>query len=326
MMYYLQKKPYHAFLILMCLAALLSAWNGPGLGKEDKSAGTPQRLLLRDEGLSQLDYVDVSHPENNWYVPIPAGRDLQLVGKGRVLVGTGDGYEERDLKTGEKVGELTAFKGTIAARRLRNGNTLLTQLNSQGKEGIVLLEVDEKGVVKNIINYPGFPYVRLVRETAAGNFLITADDVVFEGKPDGSVIWRTNLATKRKAQHAWQAVRLADGRTLVSGGFSANLQILDKKGVLVDSISGPAAVHPYFYAGFQILKNGNMVVTNWQGHGPEMGAKGTQLLEYSPTGELLWSWKQDSTKFSSIQGVIVLDGLNLDRPYTEGKDGTMEAF
>ena len=325
-MYFLPRKLNHSLTVWLLLAVLLSAWRGSKPVEKIGSSAPPRQLLLRDEGLSQLSYVDVSHPENNWYVPLPAGRDLQLVGKGRVLVGTGDGYEEHDLKTGEKVGELTTFKGTVAARRLRNGNTLLTQLNSQGKEGIVLLEVDEKGAVKKTINYPGFDYVRLVRQTATGNFLITADDEVFEGKPDGSVVWRASLATKRKAQHAWQAVRVADGRTVVSGGFSANLQILDKEGILVDSISGPTAVHPYFYAGFQILKNGNIVVTNWQGHGPEMGAKGTQLIEYNSAGKLLWSWKQDPTQFSSIQGVIVLDGLDLNRAYSEGKDGVLEVF
>ena len=290
------------------------------------SGTTPKQLLLRDEGLSQLSYVDIAHPEKNWYVPIPTGRDLQLVGQGRVLLGTGDGYEEHDIKTGKKVGELTTFKGTLAARRLRSGNTLLTGLNWQGKEGIVLVEVGRDGLVKKTIQYPGFTYVRLVRETASGNFLITADDEVFEGKSDGTLAWRAGLDSRRKSQRAWQAVRLADGRTVVSGGYSANLQIFDKQGTLLDTLSGPADVHPYFYAGFQILKSGNIVVTNWQGHGKDMGAKGTQLLEYSPVGDLVWSWKQDADKFSSIQGVIVLDGLDLNRAYSEDQDGILAPF
>ncbi len=283
-------------------------------------------MLLRDEGLSQLSYVDLAHPENNWYVPIPTGRDMQLVGNGRVLVGTGDGYQEHEIQTGRKVAELTLFKGTIAARRLRNGNTLLTGLNWQGKSGIVLVEVDDSGAVKKTVSYPGFTYVRLVREIPSGNFLITADDVVFEGKSDRSIVWRADLAPKRKSQHAWQAVRLADGRTLVSGGFSANMQILDKNSSVIDTIGGPTEVHPYFFSGFQILKNGNIVVANWQGHGPDMGGKGNQLLEYTAAGKLVWSWQQDPNKFSSIQAVIVLDGLDPDRPHTEGKHGYLEPF
>src|ERR1043165_9544092 len=71
-----------------------------------------RKLILRDEGLSQLSYVDIAHPEKNWFVAVPAGRDLQLVGDGRVLIGTGDGYVEHDIATGNKVKELTSFKGT----------------------------------------------------------------------------------------------------------------------------------------------------------------------------------------------------------------------
>ncbi|MES2429122.1 MAG: hypothetical protein V4560_19225 [Bacteroidota bacterium] len=87
---------------------------------------TLRHFLLRDEGISQLAYIDEAHPENNWYTPIPTGRDIQLVGNGRVLVGTGNGYEEHEITTGKKVFELTSFPGTISARRLKNGNTLIT--------------------------------------------------------------------------------------------------------------------------------------------------------------------------------------------------------
>lgn len=282
-----------------------------------------RQLLLRDEGLSKLNYVDLAHPEKNYFITIPAGRDLQLVGQGRVMIGTGKGYEERDIKTGNKVAELTTFDGTIAARRLRNGHLLLVGLNWQGQKGIVLLELDQNQAVQRTINYPDFNYVRLVRETVDGNFLITSNDRVFEGKPDGSIVWQAQLTKQDKAQHAWQAQRLGNGYTLVSGGYSANFQRFDKKGVWVDSISGPPIVNPHFFAGFQILKNGNWVVANWQGHGPDHGASGTQLLEYTPTGKLVWSWKQDPQQQSSIQGVLVLDGLDLNRLHVEDAQGRL---
>lgn len=282
-----------------------------------------RQLLLRDEGLSKLNYVDLAHPERNYFVTIPAGRDLQLVGKGRVMIGTGKGYEERDIKTGDKVAELTTFDGTIAARRLRNGHIMLVGLNWQGKKGIVLLELDQNNVVQRTINYPDFTYVRLIRETIDGNFLLTSNDLVFEGKPDGTIVWQAQLTKQVKAQHAWQAQRLSNGYTLVSGGYSANFQRFDKKGVWVDSISGPPIVNPHFFAGFQILRNGNWVVANWQGHGPDHGAGGTQILEYNPAGKLVWSWKQDPKQQSSIQGVLVLDGLDLNRLHVEDAQGRL---
>ena len=285
--------------------------------------GTPKRFLLRDEGLSQLSYEDIAHPENNWYVKVPPGRDIQLVGQGKVLIGTGNGYEERNITNGEKVAELTSYPGTLSAHRLRNGNTLLTGMDWQGKKGVVLVEVDNNGAVKREIAYGGFTYLRLVRETPAGNFLVAAEDTLFEGNAAGDVLWKVKINGRRDKPHIWQAVRLPHGRTILSSGYNANLQVFDAKGKLLDTISGPAGVNPNFFGGFQVLANGNYIVTNWQGHGPSFGTSGVQLLEYNPAGKLVWSWKQDASKYSSLQGIIVLDGLNTDLLHVEGASGAL---
>jgi hypothetical protein len=306
---------YYFFLICAIVAL-------PALGQGPDSINKGRKLILRDEGLSQLSYVDLAAPQKNWFTAVPAGRDLQLIGEGRVLIGTGTGYEEREIATGNKVKELDTFKGTIAARRLRNGNTLLVGLNWQDKQGIVLVELDASAKIQKLINYPQFGYVRLVRPTPAGTFLITSDTVVFEGDANGTVLWRAKIASEKRP-HAWQAMRLSGGETVVSTGYGGNFQVFAKDGSLVKKISGPAEVNPSFYAGFQILKNGNYVVTNWQGHGPGHGDSGTQLLEYNPNGDLVWSWKQDPAKYSSLQGVIVLDGLNLKKLHVEDKDGKL---
>lgn len=282
-----------------------------------------RKLLLRDEGTSQLAYIDIANPSDNWYIKVPYGRDMQLVGQGRVLIGTGDGYEERLISNGEKVYELTSYPGTISARRLRNGNTLLVGANWQEQEGIVLVEVDSTGSVQRKIVYPGFKYVRLVRETPSGTFLVTANNNVFEGDAKGNVLWKAEVKGHDNP-HAWQAVRIGQGQTLLTSGYAANIQVLKKNGsAVITTITGPEEVHPHFYAGFQILPNGNIVVINWQGHGTENGNKGVQLLEYTPKGKLVWSWKQDPSKLSSMHAVIVLDGLDLDQLYVENANGVL---
>jgi hypothetical protein len=287
---------YRKLLVILLCTGLIS----PVLSQNP----TPKKFILRDEGLSQLSYVDVANPANNWYTTVPAGRDLQLVGQGRVLIGTGTGYEERSITTGEKVFELTSFTGTLSAHRLRNGNTLLTGMGWQGKKGVVLVEVDKHGVIKRQIAYGGFTYLRLVRETPTGTFLVAAEDTLFEGNAAGDVLWKIKINGRRDKPHIWQAIR-ANGKTIVSSGYDANLQVFDAKGKLTDTISGPTDVNPNFYGGFQILSNGNYVVTNWQGHGAKFGESGVQLLEYDPAGKLVWSWKQDAAKYSSLQGVIL---------------------
>lgn len=305
----------HILLTITCAAIVMMAYSQPA----DR---TKRRMLLRDEGKSQLSLEDLGYPKNNWYTPVPAGRDIQLVGHNRVLIGTGVGYEERDITTGKKVKELTSFNGTVSAHRLKNGNTILAGVNWQGGKGIVLVEVDSNGTIKRQMNFPGFIYVRLVRQTSKGTFLINSNDTVFEANAASEIIWRAKI-TSKQAPHSWQTLRLKNGNTLVSGGYAGNFQLFDKEGKLISTITGPDNIHPVFYAGYQILSNGNYVVTNWQGHGPNMGTSGTQVLEYTPKGELVWSWKQDPAKYSSLQGIIVLDGLNTNKLYVEDKRGML---
>jgi len=279
-------------------------------------------MLLRDEGISQLSYIDIANPANNWYVPVPPGRDMQLVGNGRVLIGTGNGYEEHEIATGKKVYEVTSFPGTLTAHRLRNGNTLLSGVNWQGKQGIVLVELNSTNNIQSLIVYPGYDYARLIRQTVSGTFMVTADNTVFEGTADGRIIWQATVTGLPKP-HAWQAIRLANGQTIVSTGYAKNFQVFSAEGKPVTSFSGPEDVKPGFFAGFQVMPNGNYVVTNWQGHGPSYGASGVQVLEFTPQGSLAWSWKQDASKFSSLQGVIVLDGLDLSKLHVEDKNGML---
>ena len=282
-----------------------------------------RRLLLRDEGLSQLSHVDLANAKNNWHVAVPAGRDLQLVGNGNVLIGTGIGFEEREIATGKKVFEVTSYTGTVSVRRLRNGHTLLAGVDWQSKKGIALVEVDNNGSLQHLFSFPEFDYVRLVRETVSGTFLITAGTTVFEANKNGTILWKAKITGAEKP-NAWQAIRIANGQTIVSAGYAKNFQVFAKDGSLQTTITGPEDVKPNFYAGFQVLPNGHYVVTNWQGHGPEFGASGTQLLEYTAAGKLVWSWKQDAEKFSSLQGVIVLDGLDLNKLHVENSNGVLD--
>jgi hypothetical protein len=279
-------------------------------------------LLLRDEGMSKLSLFNPGNARANWQVDVPAGRDLQLVGNGLVLLGTGKGYEERQIATGKVVREVTDWPGAIAARRLANGNTMLIGLNWQQQSGIVLMELSPENKKVRTIAIAGYSYARLFRQTPKGTFIITADKVVMEADTNGNIIWHGEVSG-HESPHAWQAVRLANDETVVSTGYPSNLQFFSSAGALLRTVGGPADVNPHFFAGFQVLSNGNIVVTNWQGHGPGFGGQGKQLLEYDPKGALVWSWKQDASRFSSLQGVIVLDGLDLQRLHVEGENGAL---
>ena len=287
-----------------------------------KSYQGSRKFLIRDEGLSQVSYLNLDDSTANWQVKVPAGRDLQLIGKGKVLVSTGNGYEEIDINSGKKLTEVTNYPGAVMARRLKNGNTLMAGLNLEGKKGAVLIEITPDGSKSKILNFPEFDYIRLVRPTTKGTYLITANTVVFESDADGKIIWKVNLAGPKKI-NSWHALRVAKGRTVVSTGYAGNFQVFDKKGNPIKTFTAPKELNPNFFAGFLVLSNGNYLVSNWQGHGPDYGKSGHQLLEFNPEGELVWSWKQDHLKFSSLQGVIALDGLDPEYLYIEGKKGKL---
>jgi len=286
-----------------------------------QSSRGSRKFLLRDEGLSQVCFVNLDDSTANWQVKVPPGRDLQLVGKGSVLIGTGNGYQEIDIRSGKTLKEISDYSGSIMARRLKNGNTMLVGLNWENKKGIVLLEVAPDGAKKKVLNFPEYNYVRLVRETPKGTYLITANNVVFESNSTGEIIWKAKLTGPEKI-HAWQALRLKK-KTVVSTGYGVNFQVLKKDGTPEKIFTGPEHVNPHFFAGFQVLSNGNYLVSNWQGHGVGHGNSGNQLLEFTPNGKLVWSWKQDPAKFSSLQGVLALDGLDPQYLYIEGKNGKL---
>ncbi|MBN2718286.1 MAG: hypothetical protein JXX14_20750 [Deltaproteobacteria bacterium] len=119
------------------------------------------------------------------------------------------------------------------------------------------------------------------------------------------------------------AVRFPSGDTAVTCGYAQSLQIFNSAGQHTKSITGPANVNPFFYAGFQIMDNGNYVLTNWQDHGAGHGNSGVQVLEYDPAGTLVWSWTQDASYVSSLQGVLVLNGLDLNKLHVEGENGNL---
>jgi hypothetical protein len=304
-----------------------AATGGGGNGSGGAAASDPnkRKLLLRDEGNSAVHYVDLADPTKNWHQVVPTGRDLQLIGNQQFLIGTDNGYQERSLADGKVVKDVTTYAGTLAAHRLKNGNTLLSGVDFQGGKGIVLFQLTPQGGAGPKVQYPG-TYVRMVREVAGGHFLMTADTHVFEGDTQGNVVWDVTVQGGPASPHAWEALRLASGDVMVSAGYAAGLEIFGADKQLKQTITGGDNAKPNYFADFQVLPSGNYVVANWQGHGPGLGGNGLQLLEYDTAGKLVWSWKQDATFVSSLQNVIVLDGLDLDKLQVENpQTGVLES-
>jgi hypothetical protein len=269
-------------------------------------------FLAIDEGLVQLLHINENDPSKDWIVPIghPQARDMQLIGNGRVLIGHHHGWSEFEIATGKVLAEFTGYEGVTAVRRQPNGHTIVAGVDIAGVTGVVILELDATNQEIHRAIYPG-DYVRLIRQTEQGTFLMSCNDRIREGDREGNYLRECPVDG---FYHAWKSLRLPNGNLLVSAGYGAFMVELDSAGNIVRKFGGkeevPEKVNPFFYAMFQLLENGHIVLANWQGHGEGFGESGVQMLEFATDGKIVWSWS-DSSRISSLQGVLVLDGLDV---------------
>jgi hypothetical protein len=287
------------------------------------SATIHHEFIAIDEGHATLLRVNERDQSKNWMIPIgqPAARDMQLIGGNKILIGHHRGYTEFDLGLGRVVKEFAALEGVTAARRQANGHTIIAGVDITGAKGVIVLELDANDQETNRTVFPG-DYVRLIRQTEQGTYLMSCNDRIREGSQDGKYIKEYPV---EGFYHAWKSLRLPNDNLLVTAGYGAFVVELSPDGKFIRRFGGKESVsdevRPFFYAMFQLLPNGNIVLANWQGHGPGFGNSGTQLLEFDPAGKIVWSWSKPDL-ISSLQGVLVLDGLDTNILHDE-RNGLM---
>jgi hypothetical protein len=277
------------------------------------SAGPPmhKELILYDDD-GKLWYVNNEEPDKGWDVESGTGRDLQLVGGGLVMLGKSNGWSEFRLSDGMMVGGRTGFSGVQAVHRLADGRTMLATVASGN---IVLQMVTAAGMVDQSITYQGYTYVRLVRPTATGTFLVTNDDLVFEGDASGKVLNTWPIAGNQR--HVWKAMRLANGNTVIATGYNATLEVYGPDKAVLLTIGKAEALKPldpHFFADFHVMSNGDYFVVNSQAD--SSNASSVQLLQFNPAGELVWQQKQPAG-VRSVEAAIVLDGVDTSKLQVE---------
>jgi hypothetical protein len=290
--------------------ALLLAGTAAGRGAE----AIQHRFVATDESGKQVLLVDQAEPAKNWRVPLEA-RDLQLVGNGRVLVSVLSGYRELNLADGTLCRQVDGFERVFSARRTAAGHTFLGGYGGTTAIRIVELGPDDKPLATIAVD-PRVTNIRLLRLTPVDTFLLGSGKDLCEVDRRGKVVWEQTLAD---ANHIYKAVRLPDGHTLAASGYGAFLAELAPDGTLVRTLGkneDQRVQAPFFFADFQILANGHIVVCNWMGHQREDSRKGAQLNEYDPAGKIVWTW-HDAEMAGCLHGVIVLDGVDPSRLHTD---------
>lgn len=287
-------------------------------------ASIRHEFIVIDEGLVQLLHVDERDPSRDWTAPIPhpQARDMQLIGGGRLLVGHHHGWCEYDVETGDLLDDFAPYEGVTAVRRQPDGSTIVAGVDIAGATGVVVLQLDTGRDEIHRTVFSG-DYVRLIRQTDQGTYLMSCNDRIREARPDGTMV---RDFVVEGFLHAWKSVRLPNGNLLVSAGYGAFMVELDPDGEVVRKFGTreelPESVRPFFYAMFQMLPNSHVVLANWQGHGEGFGGSGVQLLEFDAAGDVVWTWS-DSARISSLQGLLVIDGLDTSVLHDERR-GVME--
>ncbi|MBI4976600.1 MAG: hypothetical protein HZC28_03915 [Spirochaetes bacterium] len=267
------------------------------------------RFLAVDESRSQLHYIDENDPAKNWTFVLPAKyRDIQLIGSNTVLFSTSSGYRVYDLATRTMVKDVSdpMFNGCSSVRRRADGDTVI----ACNQNGITIFVVDETGDVEKQFAFPKLKNVRIMRLTPKNTALFGADNILCEASLADGTLLRTNVIAS--AKHIYHAVMKPDDNILSATGYGSFVAEIAPDGTVVKKFGGkpePQGLSYHFFAGMQVLANGNIVVCNWTGHKPEDSSKSAQLIEFDTDGNVVWKW-HDPVRAGTLHGVIVLDGVD----------------
>ncbi|MDR2704968.1 MAG: hypothetical protein LBC02_04235 [Planctomycetaceae bacterium] len=278
------------------------------------------KMLLLDESRSQLLYVDQNDSNQSWKLDIEGGPawGIQLIGNNRILVAMPKkgGFREYDLTSRKVVRECfnsVRYAGTMSAVRFPDGRTVLGC--DRGYVRFFLLDAD--GRENTAWEFPDLKIIRQIRRTSRNTLLFGSNsDKCYEITIEGKIVREFQLPG---AKHNYQVTELPNGNWLIAAGYGCFLAEVDRENQVVRRWGGqpaPTGLHYIFMSQFQILKNGNIVVATWTGHGANDSEKGQQVVEFDPTGHVVWTW-HDPKLAGSIHGVIILDDLDTKNFYDD---------
>lgn len=284
---------------------IIRSFSDPNRAGENGTAATWPSMIVVDESADLLFRWDGDSGRIRWARPLSTKcRSLQLIDGGRVLAVNDFGFLEIDTDTGaqRRTVVLASSGNVISAYRSEAGTTLVAGLGLAGKPGIAFVEYAPDLRRERAVTFPG-DYVRRTQSTPEGTFLFPANDRVCEGDWSGRILREFSAPGFR---HAWKAVRLSGGTTLIAAGYGAFVaefapdgQVLRRWSVERDA----ALVRPNFFSDFTLLPDGRLVVCNWLGHDRGLGGSGYPFLEFGPDGALDRGW-QDAAATSSPQTFV----------------------
>lgn len=269
------------------------------------------RFLVSDFMHHAVHYVDQVDPSKNWTLTLPElAMDFQLIGNNRLLCNRAKGYDVYDLATRQKVDafQSDAVKEIRTVRRLADGRTFL------GSQLGPVYEFDAQRNLTATYEMPkAVKYVRMMRFTPKGTLLLAAEDGAYEVSLEKGLEPEKRLVRKfalPRPRNSYMALYAPDGKLLLAGGYSKGFYTFGADGKLLKDtvLKQPEGLNNYFYAGFQVLKNGHVVLSNWTGHSEKDFKPGLKAVELDQDHNIVWSWNE--AYGGTVNNLMVLDALD----------------
>jgi hypothetical protein len=282
------------------MVALLVCLLGPLPGMAAEAAFPP--FLFAAEGAGKI--IEYRDGKVAWEYPAGMSRDVWRLPDGNVLFCFNRDYDSQRNDGSGGVMEVTPDKKVVwqfsttgqvwSCQRLADGNTLVGA-SSQGK----LLIVNPAGqVVKEIklLSRGGHSCLRNARQLTTGNFLVAEEGagMAREYSADGKLVHGIKVGFA-----PYSAVRLDNGNTLICGQQS--MVEVDAADRIVWSLQGAEIpdMGIRWFAGVQVLPNGNIFICNAGGKVP--------FFEVSRAKKIVWQSGAGEPPFPLGHGVQRLD-------------------
>ncbi len=253
------------------LVFALATWLAQSTLAGEKAAEFPPFLYAAEGAQEIIRYG--SEGKVVWEYPAPMARDVWALPNGNVLFCFNRDYDGARHDNPSGVMEVTPDKRVVfslsttgqvwSCQRLLDGNTLLGSA-SQGR----LLVVNPEGkIVKTIplLSPPGHSCLRNARQIANGHFLVAEESAhaAREYGIEGKLVREIKLAFA-----PFSVVRLENGNTVACGQQS--MVEVDSADNIIWSLEGKDLpdLGIRWFAGIQVLPNGNIFVCNAGGRVP----------------------------------------------------------
>ncbi len=268
-----------------------------------------RRFAVGDYSGSKVAIIEADGTMS-WSFPAPNCNDVWILPGDLLLFVAGTAVREVSIADKKVKFEYTSKSTIYGTQRLANGNTFVAECT-----GAKLLEVAPDGkVVKTLPLAPkdnekgkdtpgNGAYMRNARALPNGHYLVGhyAGNRAAEYDAEGKEVWTAKLPT---GVHS--VVRLPNGNTMLAGTDKGptGLREFNPAGEVVWSLTNEDLVDKplKFTTGFQILPNGNILLTNWVGHG-QFG-KAPHIMEVTRDKKVVWTFN-DHVNFKTIASVQV---------------------